>query len=179
MAMLRQTLLRATISDQTLMSAIASFIKLPKSALDGLRKAAVPQKRLFGAPKDTYYEYLRKNGREVTEYRWSGFVLGTLLPYLQQKHKIDLMKSEYAELGTFLTKTRRATHFILTSAQKTKFAKQLDSGLFSEEEMRQYFNEFNATNEQEIGRAMLDGIAAFRESLDSIDDHFVIVFSVV
>jgi hypothetical protein len=30
--------------------------------------------------------------------------------------------------------------------------------------MRQYFNEFNATNEQEIGRAMLDGVSALRES---------------
>jgi hypothetical protein len=31
------------------MSAIASFIKMPKSALDGLRSAAVPKKRLFSA----------------------------------------------------------------------------------------------------------------------------------
>ena len=151
------------------MSAIASFIKLPKSALDGLRKAAVPKKRFLGAPKDTYYEYLRKQGREVAEYRWSGFVLVTLLPYLQQKHKIDLMKSEYAELATFLTNARRATHFI---------SRQLDPGLFSEDEMRQYFNEFNATNEQEIGRAMLDGVAVFRESLGSLDHHTVVIFIV-
>ena len=66
------------------MSAIASFIKLPKSALEGLRNAATG---------GTDSDYLRSNGREVAE--WSGYVLATLLPYPQEKHLIDLMKSEY------------------------------------------------------------------------------------
>jgi hypothetical protein len=44
--------------------------------------------------------------------------------------------------------------------------------------MRQYFNEFNATNEQEIGRAMLDGVSALRESLGQIEDSSVVVFSI-
>jgi hypothetical protein len=89
------------------------------------------------------------------------------------------MRSEYDELGTFLTKARRVTHFILTSSHKDEFWRQLDPGLFSEHDMRQYFNEFNATNEQGIGRAMLDGVAAFRESLSSLDDHSVIVFRIL
>ena len=55
------------------MSAIASFTKLPKSALEGLREALA---------SGTDYDYLRANGREVAEYRWSGYVLATLLPYL-------------------------------------------------------------------------------------------------
>ena len=93
------------------MSAIASFTKLPKSALDRVREAAVPKKRFFGAPRDMYEEYLRRHGREVAEYRWSGFVFATLLPYLQEKHQIDLMKSDYNELGTFLTKARGATSY--------------------------------------------------------------------
>jgi hypothetical protein len=45
------------------MSAIASFIKLPKSAIEGLRKAATD---------GTDRNYLSTNGREVAEYRWSG-----------------------------------------------------------------------------------------------------------
>ena len=44
--------------------------------------------------------------------------------------------------------------------------------------MRQYFNEFNATNEQEIGQAMLDGVSALRESLGQIEDSSVVVFSI-
>jgi hypothetical protein len=44
--------------------------------------------------------------------------------------------------------------------------------------MRQYFNEFNATNEQAIGRATLDGVNALRESLGQIEDSSVVVFSI-
>jgi hypothetical protein len=42
------------------MSAIASFIKLPKSAIEGLRKAATD---------GTDRNYLSTNGREVAEYQ--------------------------------------------------------------------------------------------------------------
>src|SRR3979411_1517208 len=99
------------------MSAIASFIKLPKSALEGLRKAVA---------SGTDYDYLRANGREVAEYQWSGYVLATLLPYLQQKHQVDLMKSEYDELAAFLTNTTSATHFIFTPSQRTAFLNRLE-----------------------------------------------------
>ena len=42
--------------------------------------------------------------------------------------------------------------------------------------MRQYFNEFNATNEQEMGWAMLDGVSVLHESLGHIEDSSVVVF---
>ena len=42
--------------------------------------------------------------------------------------------------------------------------------------MRQHFNEFNATNEQEIGRAILDGVSVLHESLGQIEDSSVVVF---
>jgi hypothetical protein len=117
-------------------------------------------------------------GREVAEYRWSGYVLATLLQYLEEKHQIDLMKSEYDELAAFLTNTTGATHFIFTPSQRTAFLNRLEPKSFSEEEVRQYFNEFNATNEQEIGRAMLDGVNALHESLGQIEDSSVVVFSI-
>lgn len=101
-----------------LMSAIASFIKLPKAALDGLRAAAVPKKRHFGAPRDLYPDYLQQHGQEVADYKWSGHVLATLLVCLQKQHQIDLMKSEFDELSTFLSQSRGATCFILTDTHK-------------------------------------------------------------
>jgi len=152
------------------MSAIASFIKLPKTALEGLRKAAA---------SGTDYDYLHANGREVAEYRWSGYVLATLLPYLQEKHQIDLMKAEYDDIATLLTNSTGATHFIFTPSQNTAYLNRLDPTLFSQEEMRDYFNAFNETNEQEIGRAMLDGIAVFRESLRQLDEGSVVVFGIL
>lgn len=151
------------------MSAIASFRKLPKSALEGLRNAAIG---------GTHSTYISANGREVAQYPWSGYVLVTLLPYLDEKHQIDLMKSEYDELAAFLTQTTGATHFIFTASQRNAFLNRLEPRSFSEKDMRQYFNEFNATNEQEIGRAMLDGVRALHGSLGQIGDTSVVVFSI-
>lgn len=152
------------------MSAIASFIRVPKSALQGLRKAIA---------SGTDYDYLRANGQQVAEYGWSGYVLATLLPYLQEKHQIDLMKAEYDDIAGLLTDATGATHFIFTPSQKAAFLNRLDTAQYSEEELRDYFNAFNETNEQEIGRAMLDGIGAFRESLRQLDEGSVIVFGIL
>jgi hypothetical protein len=121
----------------------------------------------------------RANGREVAEYRWSGYVLATLLPYLQEKHQINLMKAEYDDIANLLTNATAATHFIFTPSQSLAFLKRLDPALFSQDEMRDYFNAFNETQEQEIGRAMLDGIAALRESLRQLDESSVIVFGIL
>src|SRR5215471_17874272 len=106
------------------MSAIASFIKLPKSAPEGLRAAAA---------NGSTYDYLNGKGSEVAEYRWSGYVLATLLPYLQEKRQIDLMKSEYDELASIITSATGATHFIFTRYQRTAFLDRLESKLFSKD----------------------------------------------
>jgi hypothetical protein len=152
------------------MSAIASFIKIPASSLDRLRQAA------DGAGDD--YNALLAEGTEVADYRWSGFVLGTLLPYLNETHQIDLMHSERNDLSKLLTESTGATHFILTPAQRSAYLDKLGPELFSETEMRDYFNAFNETDEQDIGKAMLDGVAAFRQALSQLDDTAVIVFRI-
>jgi len=159
------------------MSAIASFIKLPKTALGGLREAAIPKKRLFGSPRDTYPDYLQQHGLPVTDYKWSGFVLATLLVYLQKQQQIDLMHSDFDELSTFLSKSRGATYFIFTSAHKQAFLAKLD-GEFSEQALCAYYNEFNGSAETEAGKPMLDGIRAARQSLSALDDSSVILFSI-
>jgi len=158
------------------MSAIASFIKLPKTSIDGLRAAAVPTKRFFGSPRDTYHDYLRQHGQEVAKYKWSGYVLATLLPYLNEQ-QITLMRSDYDELGTFLSKTRSATHFVFTNGHKDAFLTRL-GGEFSEEALCAYYNEFNGTHETEAGKPMLDGIQAMRQSLSALDENSVIIFSI-
>jgi hypothetical protein len=158
------------------MSAIAEFIKLPKTALDGLSKAAIPKKSLFRSPRDTYHDYLGENGKEVAAYQWSGYVLATLLPYLEEKHQIDLMKSEYDALAKTLTEARGATHFLFTSELKSKYLDKLDALTVSEEELRDYYNDFNETNESEAGKPMLDGVNTFRRALSNVDETSVIVF---
>jgi hypothetical protein len=160
------------------MSAIAHFVKMPLSAIDGLNKAAIAQKSLFRGRVDRYNDYLREYGREVVQYRWSGYVLATLLPYLAERHQIDLMNSGRAELAEFLSRTRGATHFIFTSEQRKSLIHRLASEPFSQDEMREYFNEFNATNEDDVGLAMFDGVVALRECLGQLDDDSAIVLMI-
>jgi hypothetical protein len=157
------------------MSSIASFIRLPESALGALRDAAIPTKGRFGVVKDRYHDYLLEHGRAVVQYNWPGYVLATLLPDREEKHGIDLAKSPHDELATFLTQARGATHYVLTEAHRAAFCDRLDPQGFSEAELREYFNEFNGTNESEVARAMLDGIAALHQCLRQIHSSSLVL----
>jgi hypothetical protein len=158
-------------------SAIASFIQVSKSALGGLRGAAIPKKTWLGKRKDTYWDYLKQYGRETAQYEWSGYVFTTLLPYLEGR-KIDLMHSEYDELSKYLSQTRGATTFILTEAHKQAYLSQLAPDSYSEAELRDYFNEFTESSDLEGGKPMLDGIRAIHRSLQALNANSVIVFSI-
>jgi len=145
------------------MSALASFIKLPATAAEDLRV--------------DYDQCIEGQGQEVADYGLSGYVFATLLPYLQE-HDIDLTHSSYDALAAYLGKSREATVFIFTPAHKDAFLTKLCPAQFSEEELRDYFNEFNACCEQEIGRAMLDGVASLQDSLASLDADPIILFTI-
>ena len=145
------------------MSAIASFTRIPVTALEELRT--------------DYDGCMERVGESVADYDWSGYVLATLLPYLD-KRGIKLMKSGYDELAMQLSRDREATIFIFTSAHKVACLDQLSPAQFSVDEMRDYFNKFNATNEMDIGEAMLDGIRSIHQSLSSLDAGSVIVLCI-
>ncbi len=159
------------------MSAIASFILMPKSAIAGLGDAATPKKNWLGKPKDVYHDYLAKNGRVVAHYEWSGYTLATLLPYLQEQ-QIDLMHSDFDSISTHLTQKRGATHFVFTEAHKHAYLARLTPQSFAEATLRDYYNEFNAASEPEAGKPMLDGIRAIQGSLQALDENSVIIFSI-
>jgi hypothetical protein len=150
------------------MSAIASFTKLPKTSLDGLRQATA---------QGSFGRYLQQHGQPVADYEWSGFILATLLPYLDEQ-QIQLMKSEHDELATFLSQTLQATCFVFTDAHRQAYVSKLAPETFSAQKLGDYYNEFNATDEPDAGQPMLDGIRAFRQSLSALDGDSVIVFCI-
>jgi hypothetical protein len=160
------------------MSAIGSFILLPKSSLDGLRGAAKPRKRLFGAPKDIYWDYLRETGREVADYDWSGYVLATLLEWLKDQRQTDLRSSEHGELAKYLSSERHSMHCIFSKQHKDSYLEKLDPSGVSIEELCDYYNEFNETNEPDAGLPMIDGLRALHQSLSEIDDASVVLLIV-
>ena len=145
------------------MSAIADFIRLPATAVEQLRS--------------NFDQTLQRFGQPAASYQWSGYVLATLIAYLEE-HGIELTKSPYNALTEELCQSRGAAIFIFTPAHKDTFMSRLSPDQFSADELRDYYNDFNACNEPEMGQAMLDGIASIRDSLASLDADSVIVFSI-
>jgi hypothetical protein len=159
------------------MSQIASFVLLEANKLDTLRTTASPKRRFFGGNRDEYNDFLQKDGREVAHFHWAGIVIATLLSYLQERHQIDLMKSEHDDLAMFLCKERHASIFFLTNEHKRVYLNRLQALVCSEEELTDYFNTFNEANETEIGAALLDGLSSIRESLLALDERSVVLLS--
>jgi hypothetical protein len=144
------------------MSAIALFRKLTKTSMDS------PDVELI----------LEEHGEEVVTYPFSGYVLVTLLPYLKKNHQIDLMKSEYDAVARSLSAESGATHFILTYALKADHLAKLQALSIPGEELRDYYNKFNAANEPDAGKPMLEGIRALLEALNRVDDSSVVVLTI-
>ena len=159
------------------MSAIASFRLLPKSSLSGLRKAAVPT-WFGGKAQDNFWPYLSAHGRELMQYKWSGYILGTLLPYLEQTWAINFGNPDFEGLGTFLSNVRESPAYILTDAHRRAYAEDLDPSSYSEDELRAYFEAFNETTNAESGRAMLDGIVVLQANLSQVNQDSVILLTI-
>ena len=150
------------------MSAIATFHLMAKASVDGLKTVAVGQLAAF----------LDSNAREVVQYDWSGWVFGTLLTYLDEERNIDLTKSSFDDLCALLTSNLGATCFVLTHEHLLSFESKLDPHDYREAELRDYYNDFNETDEPDAGRPMLDGIRSLRDALRQIDDKSIVLLRI-
>jgi hypothetical protein len=106
-------------------------------------------------------------GRETItriEYSWSGDVLATLLPYLDEQG-IDLMHSDHDEVAATISQTRAASVFVLTSGHRERYLARLDPIEFDGAVLRGYYEESHETAAAGVEYAMLDGIAFFRDTL--------------
>lgn len=160
------------------MSAIAVFHKLPRSKIPDLEDAAKPRKRLFRRAEDRYFEFLAENSQKLSDYPWSGYVYGTLLPFLDEKG-VHLMQSGFDELGGGLTEARNATHFIFTCDHKNDYLSALNPSNFSRDELRIYYEEFNEEEWPQAGEAMMDAVVTLRNNLERVDGDSIIVFGIL
>ena len=145
------------------MSALATFTLLPFTSV--------------GELPDDYEGVIARDGREAVECCLSGYLFGTLLPYLSGQG-IELMRSPFDRTLRPLCQARDQTIFILTPSHKYAYLGRLDPTLFSADTLRDYYNEFNAASEPEVGQAMLEGIDTLRQNLEALDDDSVILFSI-
>jgi len=104
--------------------------------------------------------------------------MSTVLEYLNEKRSIDLTASRDDGLSDFLSKARGSAYFILTNEHRQAHRDKLVTSAFDEGELRDYYNEFNETNERDAGQPMLAGIAALHEALGHLDENSIILLSI-
>ena len=137
-------------------AAIGQSFVISKSALGILR----------GTPDDLW-DVLGREAITRIEYSWSGDVLATLLPYLDTQG-IDLVHSDRDEAP-------KGSVLVLTSDHRERYWARLDPSEFDGAVLRRYYEEFNETAAEDVGYAMLDGIAFFRDTLAPLESETVAV----
>lgn len=164
------------------MSAIADFRLIEKSKLDDLNKAAeiiIKKGFLKKTVIDNYHHYLDSNSQRLNEFDESGYIFGNLLMFLQEKRNIDLLNSEYDLIANEICKKRQNSTIFLTKDHKDKYINLLVPDNFSLDELIKYNIEFSEDNDPEFAKGELKGIAALRDSLNSIPDDYHIMILMV
>jgi len=161
------------------MSAIATTTVIPIAALEVVKAAAPPRKSFLGGKKDGFPTALAQHGRALEVFEGSGYLLATVLVYLDEKHGIDLMHSRHDEVASAITKARGSTFFILGEEHLSHAGKLTGIGT-SVDELAGYFNAFNEAQEgPEIGEAMRDGIRFLARALEAVTPGNVVLLAIL
>jgi gluconate kinase len=153
-------------------SAIGQSFVISESALPIVQAAASPRKR---GTSDEFWDVLGRETITRIEYIWSGDVLASLLPYLDEQG-IDLLHSDHDEVASTISQTREGSVFFLTSDHRERYLARLDPSAFDGAVLRRYYEEFNETAAEGVDYAMLDGIAFFRDTLAPLESAIVAMF---
>jgi gluconate kinase len=156
-------------------SAIGQSFVISESTLQIVQAAASPPKRILRGTSDEFWDVLGRETITRIDYGWSGHVLATLLPCLDEQG-IDLMHSDHDEVASTISQTRGGSVFVLTSDHRERYLARLDPIAFDGAVLRRYYEEFNETAAEDVGYAMLDGIAFFRDTLAPLQSAIVAVF---
>jgi gluconate kinase len=158
-------------------SAVGQSFVIAESALPSVQDAAARRKSIFRGASDHFWDVLGRETITRIEYSWSGYVLATLLPYLDEQG-IDLMHSAHDEVTSTLSQTRAGSVFVLTSDHRERYLARLDPIEFDGAVLRRYYEEFNDMTAEGVDYAMLDGIAFFRDTLEPLQSAIVAVFMI-
>jgi hypothetical protein len=156
-------------------SAIGQSFVISESALPTVRAAAGPPKRVRRRTFDEFWDVLDRETITRVEFSWSGDVLATLLPYLNEQ-AIDLMHSDHDAAASTLSQIRKGSISVLTPDHRERYLARLDPSEFDGSLLRRYYEECNETTANGVEYAMLDGIAFFRDTLAPLGSATVAVF---
>jgi hypothetical protein len=151
------------------MASNVTFTRLARADLVELVEAAVDD------DPQAYISFLAANGTSVADYDWDGEAFGVLLPVLADEYDIDLETSEN-EVVADISESVESLVFILTLDDREKYLEKLSPDKFSEEELREAYEDFTEEEDEDAGAMLLDALAAIFQSLQEVDaDHVVVV----
>ena len=119
-------------------SAIGQSFVISESALPIVEAAASPRKRVLRGTSDEFWDALVRETITRIEYSWSGCVLATLLPYLDEQG-IDLMHSAHEEVVSTISQTREGSVSVFTSVHRERYLARLDPSAFDGAVLRRYY----------------------------------------
>lgn len=155
-------------------SAVGRSFVISESALAIAQAAAGPEDRILRGPDDQLSHVLGREATSRLEYAWSGHVLVTLLPYLDEQG-IDLVHSAHDDVASSISQAREGSVRVLTSDQRERYLARLDPSAFDGAVLRRHYEELNGTSARGVDYAMLDGIAFLRDTLAPLESGVVAV----
>jgi hypothetical protein len=171
---------RTVASDSTLTpwskrgSASGQSFVISESVLPIVEAAGSPRKRIVRGTSDEFWDVLGRETIARFDYAWSGYVLATLLSYLDEQG-VDLMHSDHDEVASAISQTREDAVFVLTSDHRRRYVALLDPTVFDGVVLRRYYEQLNETPAEGVEYAMLDGIAFLRDTLAPLESATVAV----
>jgi hypothetical protein len=124
----------------------------------------VDPQRLAGVKSVDDWTPLVEGADQVT-YKASGWLLATLLPYLDEQG-INLMNGPDSMA---LCDLLGSSCFLLTDSHRGLGAR-LDPARFDRKQLRRYYEAFNETSGAGVEDPMLEGVRFFREALERLPD---------
>ena len=158
---------------------IATTTAIPVSRLEAVRAAAPRKQTLLGFQKDEFPMALARHGRALELFEHSGAVLRTALAYLDERRGIDLMHSRHDEVATAITKARGSPFFLLGEEHLPLGdpLSEVDAGV---DELGVFFDALNEASEgNEVGEAVRDGIQFLRRALDEVAPGEVVLVAIL
>jgi hypothetical protein len=158
------------------MSMIAGGWVVPVSALPAILEAARRKPGLFSFGRPAFDKTV-KSGRVLPTYDGQGYVLATLLVFLN-KEGIDLLSGDQKQLSEQLSAARRTTIVILTEAHRTTELPKLMVSQFDAARLEAYYSAFTASDASGVGAVMAAGVEYLTKVLAGVGANEVALIEI-
>jgi hypothetical protein len=158
------------------MSAIASFYLVRDEDMACLKDLATqPVGPIAGGQwHDPYWEFLFANARELEQYEWSGYVIGSEVYFYLQSRSVTLDDYCDKELSDFFCEARGSTVLIFRAAAGKELARLIECNWPDEGSLVAFLNSADMASPIRdvvpVG-AVFDGLRVLKSWLSQVDER--------